>query len=227
MKKLILIISMIIIAAVMSVIVYAQQKSGLQKRLDNSLLRLHIIAESNSTSDQYVKLKVRDALLVKFGDRLNSCKNREEAIKLINGNIKSIEAESNRVLKSYGKNYSARGYIGEFYFPDRTYGSITLPEGNYKALRVVLGDGKGKNWWCVMFPALCYVKDVKGNSEASNRAKLKSIIGSKDLNSITGKPFLPSQISAQNKTHSGPKHYEFRLKFFDRIKSIAKIGLRR
>lgn len=121
-------------------------------------LRLHVIANSDDKDDQAVKLKVRDAIL-------------EEASALISAETSSVAEEelmlhgaelqsaAERVLRENGMDYGVSLFIGEFDFPDRCYAGELYPAGRYRALRVVLGEGAGENWWCVIFPPLCLITD--------------------------------------------------------------------
>lgn len=132
--------------------------TGFQAECDNlrnDVLRLHILANSDSDEDQRVKLAVRDALL-SCGKKIFSGEtnvNNAEDI-LLSEKDELIET-ANRVLEENGFGYKAQITLAEEYFTTRTYENYTLPAGNYKALKVVLGEGNGHNWWCVMFPPLC------------------------------------------------------------------------
>jgi len=118
-------------------------------------LRLHVIAHSDSAADQRVKLMVRDAVLQVTGEGMLGCKNADEAEEYISRHLGIIVATANDVLEKNGLPYRASASMGVSRFPEREYRGVDYPEGNYKALRIVLGDGRGQNWWCVMFPPLC------------------------------------------------------------------------
>mgnify|MGYP000847675986 CR=1 FL=1 len=118
-------------------------------------LRLHVIAHSDSAADQRVKFMVRDAVLKVTEEGILSCKNASEAEEYIRRHLGIIVATANEVLEKNGLSYKASASMGISRFPEREYRGVNYPEGNYKALRIVLGDGKGQNWWCVMFPPLC------------------------------------------------------------------------
>ncbi len=118
-------------------------------------LRLHVLADTDSEADQNVKLKVRDAILEETGDLFTSCNTASEATEKAAARKEEIKRISENVLRENGFNYGAEVFIEEEYFGTRQYENVTLPAGNYTALKVVLGEGKGKNWWCVMFPPLC------------------------------------------------------------------------
>jgi len=123
------------------------------------IVRLHIIAQSDDAYDQYIKLRVRDAVL----NVANSLSINEDASEKIEKNLSLIEDAAKVVLASYGVDYSAHAQFGEFDFPTKTYGNVTLPAGKYTAVRIVLGNGSGQNWWCVMYPPLCFTGETTAN----------------------------------------------------------------
>ena len=119
------------------------------------VLRLHIPANSDSAEDQTVKLELRDYLLSEFSDELGGCKNLSEAEQKAAGLLPEIEQKSTEFLRERGFPYGAEAELVSMYFTTREYDRLILPAGEYKALRVTLGSGSGKNWWCVIFPQLC------------------------------------------------------------------------
>ena len=120
-----------------------------------NVLRLHVIANSDSGADQSVKLKVRDAVLENGSGIFDGSVTVDNAIEKLSPRTGELERTADRVLAENGAAYKARVEIGDEYFSTRTYEDVTLPAGRYTAVRVILGEGKGKNWWCVMFPPLC------------------------------------------------------------------------
>ena len=122
-------------------------------------LRLHVIAHSDSAADQRAKIMVRDAVLKVTEEGILSCKNADEAEEYISNHLGIIVTTANEVLKKNGLHYKASAAMGVSRFPEREYRGVDYPEGNYKALRIVLGDGQGQNWWCVMFQTL-YLTEV-------------------------------------------------------------------
>lgn len=151
----------------------------------NKLLRFHVVANSDLESDQDVKIKVRNEILKEMGSLLSEAKNREESIDIVKENISKIEDIADSILKKEGKNYASRAEVGDFLFPVKSYGDITLPSGKYKALKVVLGEGGGKNWWCVMFPPLCFIDITKGLTSEESNEELKEVLTDDELHSIT------------------------------------------
>ena len=129
-------------------------KSGLAlDRLRGSVLRLHILANSDSEYDQDMKLKVRDALLE--SGILSGAADLNEAEETAENRLRDIETLAELTLEDHGCNYTVKASLEEAEFDNREYGDMTMPKGKYKALRVVIGKGEGRNWWCVMYPPLC------------------------------------------------------------------------
>ncbi len=124
-------------------------------RLRSDTLRLHVVADSNDADDQRVKLKVRDAVLKEASEELAGCKSAEAAANEANALLDVIERAADETLARNGMSYTSRARVVEMYFPAREYGDVRLPEGVYTALRVELGEARGHNWWCVVYPSLC------------------------------------------------------------------------
>mgnify|MGYP000252408562 CR=1 FL=1 len=123
--------------------------------LRNNVLRLHIIANSDSAADQKLKLDVRDEILESSLDIFNGCTDITSACDIAETQLRAISEKADAVIKQNGFDYSANATVGNSYFETREYDDFTLPAGTYKSLIVRLGEGKGKNWWCVIFPAVC------------------------------------------------------------------------
>ena len=143
--------------------------------LYNSVFRLHIIANSDSPEDQHVKLLVRDALLNYEATRMRGAANREEAKEALMADGESLLAVAENTLRENGFSYGAQLYVGTFAFPERVYFEKIYPAGDYEALRVVLGSGQGKNWWCVMFPPLCILELPNGEIDVE-RLQMNSLL---------------------------------------------------
>ncbi len=123
--------------------------------LRQGVLRLHIVANSDSKADQSLKLAVRDEILKSSIDIFKDCDTTQQAISIAGDNLNQINKIANRVIKENGFDYSARVSVGDRYFDTREYDDFTLPAGTYKSLVIDLGKAKGKNWWCVVFPCVC------------------------------------------------------------------------
>ena len=128
---------------------------GACEEIRDGVLRLHILANSDSDEDQQLKLEVRDALLG-YTDRLFSdCKSKDEALKAAGEHIEDIRCFAEMTVREHGYDYPVQAYVTNMSFDTRVYEDITMPAGHYDAVRIVIGEGKGHNWWCVLFPALC------------------------------------------------------------------------
>lgn len=122
----------------------------------SEIVRLHVIANSDSDEDQFIKLRIRDAVL-KSAKNLSLETNAAQEIK---NNIDILNDAAKVALMSYGSDFPVKTQFGTFDFPVKSYGSITLPAGKYTAVRVIIGDGAGQNWWCVMYPPLCFTSET-------------------------------------------------------------------
>lgn len=125
------------------------------KALYDGILRLHVVGASNSEEDQAVKLQVRDAVLASLEEGLKDLTDVDAAMAYVQDMLPQVEAAANRALEAAGVDMTATVSFLEEAFPTREYDTFSLPAGIYKALRVVIGEGEGKNWWCVVFPSLC------------------------------------------------------------------------
>ena len=147
----------------------------------SKVLRLHVIANSDSAEDQALKLKVRDALLLQGGEVFASGSTKESAEKAACKNLQSFLQTAEKTIRESGKSYNVCISVGKSSFPTRVYENITLPAGEYDALRVVIGEGKGKNWWCVMFPPLCL-------PAAERKQELSDVLSDGGLSLVESKP---------------------------------------
>lgn len=118
-------------------------------------LRLHILANSDSKDDQALKIRVRDYILTEYGSRLRSGGSIDEAKEEISAILPEIEADVSEKIAEWGYKYTVRATLSEEWYETREYEDFTLPAGYYCSLRVIIGNGEGKNWWCVMYPPLC------------------------------------------------------------------------
>lgn len=120
-----------------------------------NVLRLHVLANSDSNEDQALKLKVRDALLTVSGGVFENCTSEQEAVTSAKENLALFTKTAEQVIAENGYSYSVKVEVADTWFETRDYESFSLPAGTYEALKVTIGEGKGKNWWCVMFPSIC------------------------------------------------------------------------
>lgn len=147
---------LIIFALVFSITYwFIASSANLQYSLSEKVIRLHIIANSNSTFDQALKLKVRDDIIKSISPKLKLSNSLEESRKIIADNLSYVEETANNTIRPYAE-YDVRVALTHSKFPTKNYSNISFPAGNYETLNVTLGTGTGENWWCVMFPPLCF-----------------------------------------------------------------------
>ena len=125
------------------------------KELSKDVMRVHILANSDSAADQSLKLAVRDRVLRQCSDYFADCEDKEEALRITREHLREIETIAASEIRRRGFDYSVRAEVGQGYFNTRYYEEFTMPAGVYDSLRLTIGDGSGQNWWCVMYPSLC------------------------------------------------------------------------
>ena len=135
--------------------------------LRNDIFRLHILANSDSVQDQTLKLKVRDGILDYTSEIFKSCRSREQAIRTARTHLDEIRSKCQAIIRENGFDYSVAVYTTKMSFDTRVYENFTLPAGKYDALRIVIGSGKGHNWWCMIYPSLCLPSAQKNKPESS------------------------------------------------------------
>jgi stage II sporulation protein R len=141
---------------------FNQQSISALESISHKIIRFHVIANSDTTTDQALKLKVRDTVLEFVEPKLRDSKSIEESRRILKENDTEIKSISENIIKENGYNYTIVTELDNENFPVKTYGNITLPEGEYEAYRIIIGSGEGHNWWCVMFPPLCFTDITKG-----------------------------------------------------------------
>ena len=159
--------------------------SSISSDLSKSVFRLHVIANSDSDEDQSLKLQVRDKLLDYMNSITANVRSKDDAIKIAQDHQKDFQIIAEQTILDKGYSYPVTVEIGNYEFPTKHYGDITLPSGYYDALRVKIGDACGHNWWCVMFPPLCFVDVTSGIVPESSKDQLKENMSSEDYSIIS------------------------------------------
>jgi len=152
---------------------------SIQTSIANKVLRLHILANSNSVFDQELKLKVRDEIVNYLTPLLKNSSNLTETKKIISYNIDSINTIAQTVVSKYS-NYKTSISLASSNFPTKQYGNISFPAGNYEALKITIGEGEGNNWWCVMFPPLCFTNSSAGEFDDDSTSQLKDSLSKEE-----------------------------------------------
>ena len=171
--------------------------SNISTDISDSVFRLHVIANSDNDVDQNLKYTVRDKLLEYMNELCSDCTSKEEAISIAYQNIENFKKIASDTINNEGFDYSVNVSIGNFEFPTKHYGDISLPAGYYDALKVEIGEAKGQNWWCVMFPPLCFTDVSSGIVPEESKEDLE--------NSLTDEEF---SIVSDNDSN-----FTFKLKF--------------
>ncbi|OPJ54808.1 stage II sporulation protein R [Alkalithermobacter paradoxus] len=148
------------------------------------LIRFHVIANSDSKEDQDLKLKIRDKVIEYLSPMLEESKSIEETKNIIESNIDKIEEISRQEILNNNMEYKVRAQLGYSNFPTRRYSNIVLPAGNYQTLKIIVGEGTGQNWWCVMFPPLCFIDINRGITDKKTEENLKNVLSEEEYNMI-------------------------------------------
>lgn len=174
MKKILSFVLCIIFVLVLSGNIKVESKT---ENIEDKVIRFHILANSDSNKDQALKLQVRDEVLKYMYPKLSKSKSIEESRKLLLENNKKVNEIAANVIKAKGYNYSVRSGIVKENFPIKSYGDLIFPAGKYEAYKIIIGNGNGHNWWCVMFPPLCFVDITHGEtSDTENYKKVKKMV---------------------------------------------------
>ena len=182
----VMLVGEMMISSIISLASAEENQEVMIEDISSKLIRFHVIANSDGELDQKLKLKVRDEVLKYIQPLLKDSKDIEESrdiLKEENENIINIAKET---IEENGYSYKVESTLTKEYFPVKTYGNITLPQGKYEAYRIIIGSGEGQNWWCVMFPPICFVDLTKGEvayEETENQ--MKKVLNYEELNLVS------------------------------------------
>ena len=174
---------------------YQYRVKRFQRDISQDILRFHVLANSDSQADQSVKLKVRDEIGRYMKGNMGQVENLKECIKETEEKLPEITRIAEEVLKREGFSYPASARVGTVDFPEKQYGSYTFPGGSYKALQITLGEGEGHNWWCVMYPNMCFAGSVYEVVEEDAKRELKAVLTPEEYEELMAE----SQISVKFK----------------------------
>jgi stage II sporulation protein R len=192
MKRIILVISILILTAVVAnemvygvVLGGSNRDNEILNSVSSKLIRFHVLANSDSAEDQSLKLKVKDEILKIISQELNKCTTIEQSRQVLKNNDAKIRKAAERIIKENGYNYKVNTSLSKESFPVKTYGVVTLPQGNYEAYRILIGNAGGQNWWCVMFPPLCFIDITKGEvADEKTVAEMKKVLNEEEFDFI-------------------------------------------
>lgn len=185
---------------------YQLRVSRFQRDISQEILRFHVLANSDSEVDQSVKLKVRDEIGRYMQENMQDVENLTECKQMAGEKLPEITRIAEEVLRREGFSYGVSAEIGTVDFPEKRYGSYTFPRGSYQALEITLGEGKGHNWWCVMYPNMCFAGSVYEVIEEDARTELQSVLTPEEYEELMAE----SNISVK-------------FKYWEKIKEIVGI----
>ena len=160
--------------------------NNISEGLAEDIFRLHILANSDSNEDQSLKLKVRDAVLEYMKTLTENTSDKQSVIEMSKTHMENFREIAKKVIKENGYDYPVNIEIGNFYFPTKYYGNISLPAGNYDALKIEIGEAKGQNWWCSLFPPLCFVSVSSGIVDEEGEEYLKENLSDEEFAIVSG-----------------------------------------
>lgn len=180
--RILLVVLLLIVFVCFSAYFYV---TAVSSGISDSVFRLHVIANSDSDEDQALKLKVRDSLLEYMNSLCSSTSSKEEAMRIANEHIDDFTKIAQDVIAQNGYDYSVDVSVGSCDFPTKEYGDVSLPAGTYNALRVKIGSASGHNWWCVMFPPLCFVDVSSGIVPDESKEILHDTMSDEEYDLVT------------------------------------------
>lgn len=176
---------------------FSAVQAEVQASSPESLIRFHVVANSDSAADQALKRAVRDRILSEVSPRLAASQSLAESRQMLQQLMPQMEGLAQKVIREWGQGYGVKAEYGHFLFPTKSYGSLVLPAGDYEAVKILIGKGEGSNWWCVLFPPLCFV-DIEHSTAVP----------------VDGKPGIPIQKNPKD------GHPVVKFWFWEKVKEI-------
>ena len=158
----------------------------IQQGIAGEVFRLHVIANSDTEKDQELKLKVKTRIVEYLKEILGEDAGLEETKEAVLTHLTEIEQEAENFIEEQGFDYPIEAVVEKTYFPEKTYGDCTFPAGEYEALKVKIGSAKGQNWWCVLYPSLCFLDDTYGIVTEEKKEDLKEVLTAEEFQEILG-----------------------------------------
>lgn len=158
----------------------------IQQGIAGEVFRLHVIANSDTEKDQELKLKVKTRIVEYLKEILGEDAGLEETKEAVLTHLTEIEQEAENFIEEQGFDYPVEAVVEKTYFPEKTYGDCTFPAGEYEALKVKIGSAKGQNWWCVLYPSLCFLDDTYGIVTEEKKEDLKEVLTAEEFQEILG-----------------------------------------
>ncbi len=163
----------------------AQANDAMQKEIAEKIIRFHVRANSDSEEDQALKLLVKDRVVAYLSDAMKSSVSKSDSISYIEAHLNEIEQIASDVITEEGYSYEVSAYMTNEFFPTKSYGDVTIPCGNYDAFRIDIGENTGKNWWCVLYPPLCFVQGSYGVATDETKMLLRNVLDEDEFDYIS------------------------------------------
>lgn len=158
----------------------------LQSSIAEKVIRFHVLANSDSEEDQALKLKVKEAVVTYLNPYMTNSENLDDSRKILLEHNDEIIEIAKSIISDEGYSYNVTAGFSTDYFPTKSYGDVTLPAGDYTAYRIEIGEHNGKNWWCILYPPLCFVDATYGVLPDESKALLKNVLDEDEFNAVTG-----------------------------------------
>lgn len=184
-KKVICTILALLIAACTSGILTEAKTVRVQKKMAGEVFRFHVLANSDSEEDQALKMQVKEKIIAYMKDELPESESVEMTKNWAASHLEEIEMVAMEILRKEGCRDFVHAEVTNCYFPDKTYGDITFPKGYYDALRIEIGEAKGQNWWCVLYPNLCFVDAIHAVVSDEGKEELKEVLDEEEYEMVT------------------------------------------
>ncbi len=184
-KRVICLVLAMLLAMLGTWSIFKTRESRVQKNLAKEVFRFHVIANSNSEKDQALKMKVKEKVIAYMEQELPESDSVKRTREWAVSHMQEIEQIAKQALQEESCEHVVRGSVVNCYFPDKTYGDVTFPEGYYDALRVEIGEAEGENWWCVLYPNLCFLDAVHAVVPDEGKDKLKNVLNEEEYEMVT------------------------------------------
>lgn len=185
--KIICVIVGMLFSALVTSVVVERKKEELQNEIAEEVLRFHVLANSDREEDQILKMEIKEAILSFMKEELPESRNLKETKEWVKANLTEIENIAKMKIRQKGYSYPVKAQMASSYFPDKTYGDITFPAGIYEALRVEIGAADGRNWWCVLYPNLCFLNAVQAVVPEEGKEELEEVLDDEAYDMVTSK----------------------------------------
>lgn len=191
-KKIIcMVLALVIVIFAMGILIEQKALSveakmiSVQRRMAKEVLRFHVLANSDSKEDQALKLQVKEQVLNFMKEELPESDSAGMTKAWASAHLEEIEETAEKIIREQGYNYAVHAEVTTCYFPEKTYGDVTFPKGEYEALRIEIGEAEGQNWWCVLYPNLCFIDAVHAVVPEEGKKELKSVLDEEEYEMVT------------------------------------------